>query len=74
MGATAIEEVRWLKPVRPGDRLTLRATVLDTRTSKSRPDLGFIGTLMELHNQSGECVMTLNSGADDGPARPGAAA
>jgi acyl dehydratase len=61
MGANAIEEVCWLKPVRPGDRLTLRATVLDARTSKSRPDLGFIGTLMELYNQSGECVMTLKA-------------
>ncbi|NWG26888.1 MAG: MaoC family dehydratase [Pseudorhodoplanes sp.] len=61
MGANAIEEVCWLKPVRPGDSLTLRATVLDTRTSKSRPDLGFVGTLMELRNQSGECVMTLKA-------------
>jgi acyl dehydratase len=73
MGANAIEEVCWLKPVRPGDRLTLRATVLDTRTSKSRPDLGFIGTLMELHNQSGECGMTLKAALMMGR-RAGAAA
>lgn len=73
MGANAIEEVCWLKPVRPGDRLTLRATVLDTRTSKSRPDLGFIGTMMELHNQSGECVMTLKAALMMGR-RAGAAA
>jgi acyl dehydratase len=61
MGANAIDEVKWLKPVRPGDSLMFRATVLETRTSKSRPDLGFVNMLLEMHNQAGECVMTLRS-------------
>ena len=42
MGAPGVDEVRWLAPIRPGDELTLRATVLDTRTSRSRPDMGFV--------------------------------
>jgi acyl dehydratase len=36
MGAPGVDEVRWLKPVRPGDRLTLRVQVMETRASKSR--------------------------------------
>ena len=42
MGANAVEEVQWLKPVRPGDALTLRVTVLETRASQSRPEMGFV--------------------------------
>lgn len=61
MGANAVEEVKWLKPVRPGDQLTLRITVLDTRMSRSRPDIGFVTALMEMVNQAGACVMTLRS-------------
>jgi acyl dehydratase len=61
MGANAIEEARWLKPVRPGDQLTLRATVLETRASKSRPDRGFVTMLLEMINQTGACAMSLKS-------------
>jgi acyl dehydratase len=42
MGAPGVDEVRWLLPVRPDDELSLRATVLETRASKSRPDMGFV--------------------------------
>jgi acyl dehydratase len=59
MGAPGVDEVRWLRPVRPGDRLTLRRTVLETRTSKSRPDMGFVKLQFEMLNQSGDVVMTL---------------
>ncbi len=58
-GAPGVEEVRWLKPVRPGDRLTLRRTVLETRISKSRPDTGFVKLQLEMLNQSEDIVMTL---------------
>lgn len=61
MGANAVDEVRWLRPVRPGDALTLRATVLDLRTSKSRPEMGFITFLFEMINQTGTKVMELRS-------------
>lgn len=61
MGANAVEEVQWLKPVRPGDALTLRVTVLETRASKSRPEIGFVTTLMEMVNQDGTIVMALKA-------------
>jgi acyl dehydratase len=61
MGANAVDEVKWLAPVRPGDALTLRATVKDVRASRSRPELGFVTMGMELINQHGACVLTLQS-------------
>jgi acyl dehydratase len=61
MGAPGIEEVRWLAPVRPGDELKLRATVLSTRPSGSRPDMGLVNVLFELFNASGTCMMSLKA-------------
>jgi len=61
MGSPGVEEVRWLKPVRPGDSLTVRATVLDTRPSQSRPGMGLIKFRYDMLDQSEECVMTLVS-------------
>ena len=59
MGAGAVEEVRWLRPIRPGDRLKLRSTVLDSRRSRSRPDMGIVRILFEMFNEHGERVMTM---------------
>jgi acyl dehydratase len=61
MGAPGVDEVRWLLPVRPGDELSLRATVLDTRASRSRPDTGFVRFEFELFNGEGRRVMTLTT-------------
>src|SRR5262245_42759020 len=61
MGAPGVDEVRWLIPIRPGDELTLRATVLETRASRSRTDMGFVKFLFELINQSGAKAMTLTT-------------
>lgn len=61
MGANAIEEVRWVAPVRPGDALTVRATVLGTRTSKSRPGMGIVSMLFEVFTGAGRTVMTMKS-------------
>ena len=58
MGSPGIDEVRWIKPVRPGDRLTLRCTVLETRPLRSRPDWGLVRFRFELLNQAGELLMT----------------
>ena len=57
-GSPGIDEVRWVKPVRPGDSLTLRTTILETRPLKSRPDWGLVKFRFELINQAGELVMT----------------
>ena len=58
MGSPGVEEVRWRAPVRPGDRLTVRSTVLETRASNSRPGMGLIKFQFDMLNQSGTCVMT----------------
>jgi acyl dehydratase len=59
MGAPGIEEVKWLRPVRPGDGLIVRGSVTKTRASQSKPDRGFVHLLWEVFNQRGEKVMTL---------------
>jgi acyl dehydratase len=59
MGAPGVEEVRWLAPVRPGERIKARATVLETRASRSRPDMGFVKFRFELIGPSDQPVMSL---------------
>jgi len=59
LGSPGVESVRWLKPVRPGDTLTARMRVLDTRASRSKPDRGIIKSRWEVSNQDGETVMTM---------------
>ncbi len=59
MGSPGVDEIKWLKPVRPGDTLRGRLTIIDAIPSKSRPDRGTLKTLGELLNQSGEVVMTI---------------
>jgi acyl dehydratase len=58
LGSPGLDELRWLKPVRPGDTLTVRLTVLETAASRSKPDRGIVRSLMEVVNQHGEIVMT----------------
>ena len=55
MGAPGVDEVRWLKPLRPGTRVRVRATVLETRASKSRPDVGFVKCLFEMLDEPTWC-------------------
>jgi acyl dehydratase len=57
-GAPGVEEVKWRLPVRPGDRLSVRRTVLSARTSRSKPTVGVVGFLFEALNQNREVVMT----------------
>ncbi len=59
MGSPGVDEVRWLKPVRPGDRLHARVTVLETKRSQSKPDRGIVQVQQEMINQRGETVMSL---------------
>lgn len=58
LGSPGLEEVRWIKPVRPGDTLSARATVLETRALASRPGVGLARFDLELRNQRGETAMT----------------
>jgi acyl dehydratase len=59
MGAPGIDEVKWMKPVRPGDSLMVRGSVLATRASQSKPDRGFVTLHWEVSNDRDETVMTL---------------
>ena len=54
-----LDELRWLKPVRPGDRLSVRVTVLKAVASKSKPDRGVVTSSVEVFNQANETVMSL---------------
>jgi acyl dehydratase len=59
VASPGLDELRWLKPVRPGDVLSLRVTILQTRRSRSRPEQGIVRSLVEVLNQHGEAVMTM---------------
>jgi acyl dehydratase len=61
MGSPGVEEVRYLAPVRPGDRLTLHFEVLDARLSRSRPEMGILKIRNRMVNQDGKPVMQLTS-------------
>ncbi|MET0942000.1 MAG: MaoC family dehydratase [Mesorhizobium sp.] len=60
-GSPGLDYVRWKKPVLAGDRLTGRSTVLGTRTSKSKPGLGFVTIKSEMLNQRGETVLEMEN-------------
>ena len=53
-----IDELRWLRPVRPGGRLRVRVTVTEARPSRTKPDRGIIRSLVEVLNQHGDVVMS----------------
>jgi acyl dehydratase len=53
-----VDELRWVRPVRPGDTLRVRVTVLETKRSRSKPDRGLVRGLVEVLNQNDELVMT----------------
>jgi acyl dehydratase len=61
LGAAGIDEIRWPRPVRPGDTLSVRMTVLETRRSGSKPDRGIVRSRAELINQDGDVAMTLTA-------------
>ncbi len=59
LGSPGVDEIRWIVPVRPGDRLRVRITVLSTVPSRSKPDRGIVHSLTEVLNQKDQVVMTL---------------
>ena len=60
MGSPGIDHLRWQHPVRPGDRLRARVSVVETRRSQSKPDRGAVVLRQELINQAGEVVMSVD--------------
>lgn len=61
MGSPGVDELRWPRPVRPGDELSLRVTVLEARRSESKPDRGIVKSHSEVFNQHGEVVMEMKA-------------
>jgi acyl dehydratase len=59
LGSPGLDNIRWLKPVRPGDTITFRRTVLESRASRSRPGVGLLRSRTEALNQAGELVMSM---------------
>jgi acyl dehydratase len=61
LGSPGIDELRWLKPVYPGDTLRMESEILEKTASRSRPDMGSYKTATTVFNQHDEPVMTLRS-------------
>ncbi|HXX32507.1 MAG TPA: MaoC family dehydratase [Myxococcaceae bacterium] len=59
MGSPGLDELRWLKPVRPGDAITVELTILEVTPSRSKPDRGTARISYVCTNQKGETVMTM---------------
>lgn len=59
LGSPGVDELRWLKPVRPGDTLSLRVRVVEAVRSQSKPDQGTVRTFVEVLNQDSDIVMTM---------------
>lgn len=59
LGSPGVDELRWLKPVRPGDELTLRITVDKVKPSRSKPDRGVLFSFCEMLNQESAVVATM---------------
>ncbi len=61
LASPGVDQIRWLKPVRPGDVLSGRITVVDAVPSRSKPDRGLVHHDCELTNQRGEVVLTMRT-------------
>ena len=59
LGSPGMDQLKWLLPVRPGDTLSMRFTVLDARPMASRPGVGLIRASWEVLNQNQEPVLTM---------------
>ena len=61
MGSPGMDELRWPAPVRPGDRLWVKVTVIESRRSESKPDRGLVRILIEVLNGTGVIVMSVKA-------------
>jgi acyl dehydratase len=61
LGSPGIDELRWLKPVYPGDTLTVRGKIVEKTPSRSKPDIGSFRTQTTVTNQDGVDVMRFTS-------------
>lgn len=61
LGSPGVDQIRWLKPVYPGDTLRVETTVTEVRPSRSKPDIGSVHSDITVFNQNDEPVMTMKS-------------
>jgi acyl dehydratase len=61
LGSPGIDELRWLKPVYPGDTLRCETEVIEKRQSQSRPEMGIFKSRMTVYNQDDVAVMSMVS-------------
>ena len=61
LGSPGVDELRWNKPVRAGDELSIRVNVLETKRSRSKPDRGIVHSLIEVINQDRDVVMSMKA-------------
>ena len=61
LGSPGIDELRWLKPVYPGDRISVRAEIIEKTPSRSKPHIGVLRSRTTVSNQDGVDVMTFTS-------------
>lgn len=71
LGSPGLEKIQWLRPVYPGDTLTLRQTVTEARPMASRPDVGLVRSLWEMFNQDDEQVLRMDGWGMFGRRAPG---
>ena len=73
MGSPGIDEVKWLAPLRPGANIRLRSTVLETRASGKRPEMGLAKFLFEIIDDKDAVLTNLTTTLMFGRREPGAA-
>jgi acyl dehydratase len=61
LSSPGVDELRWLKPLRPGDSISIRITVTETKRSSSKPDRGIVHSYIEVLNQHSEIIMTMKA-------------
>ena len=61
LGSPGIDDLRWKKPVYPGDTLTVRGTIVEKTPSRSKPEIGSFRTETIVTNQNDEVVMSFTS-------------
>ncbi|TAK47388.1 MAG: MaoC family dehydratase [Betaproteobacteria bacterium] len=72
LGSPGLDNLQWLKPVRPGDEIAFRARVLESRPSTSKPDLGLTKFLWDAVNGAGEQVLAMEGWQLFARRKPGA--
>jgi acyl dehydratase len=59
MASPGVDDIRWPNPVRPGDTLKIRISILEARRSRSKPDRGIVRARVETRNQKDEVVLSM---------------